>query len=235
MLSKPLWGVIVAAGRGERTGALRPKQYHPLAGRLVLDWAVDAMLQTPQLQGLMLVLAEDDETWQNSPLVNEARIHTTIGGMERSDSVIAGLRALQRSGAGDEDRVLIHDAARPAVDVADIQRLIEAVGDDPQGGLLAVPVRDTLKRAGEDARAASTVDRKALWQAMTPQLFPLGALLDALTASSDIAPTDESQAMERAGWQPRLVEGSPQNIKYTYPEDLAWLESIILNRKEARE
>lgn len=231
--NNPVWGLIVAAGRGQRTGSDAPKQYHTVAGRRVLDWSVDVLLGTPQLQGLMLVLAADDQAWQQSEWVTHARVKTTTGGAERSDSVVAGLRALQRDwGAADADRVLVHDAARPAVSSLDIQNLIAAVGDDPNGGLLSVPVRDTIKRATPDTRVAETVDRSELWQAQTPQLFPLFSLLQALTAPGSAPPTDESQAMERAGWAPRLIPGSPRNIKYTYREDLPWLASILTEGNE---
>lgn len=226
-----LWGLIVAAGRGTRAGQGAPKQYHALAGRRVIDWSVDALLQTPQLQGLMLVVAAEDAAWQQSDWASDERVKTTIGGTERSDSVIAGLRALQKDcGAADADRVLVHDAARPAVSSDDIQVLIERVASDPNGGLLAAPVRDTVKRAGTASRVGETVARDGLWQAMTPQLFPLGSLLAALSKSADTAPTDESQAMERAGWQPLLVPGSPQNLKYTYQQDLLWLTGILAGK-----
>ncbi len=223
-----LWGLIVAAGRGERTGQGAPKQYHPLAGRRVIDWSVDALLQTPRLQGLMLVVAAEDTVWQQCDWALDKRVKTTIGGAERSDSVVAGLRALQQDcGAADSDRVLVHDAARPAVSAGDIHNLIDRVGGDPHGGLLAAPVRDTIKRSGAETRVSETIAREGLWQAMTPQLFPLASLLAALTVHNDTAPTDESQAMERAGWQPQLIPGSPQNVKYTYQQDLAWLECIL--------
>ncbi len=230
-----LWALIVAAGRGERTGGDQPKQYHQLAGRMVLDWSLQALLQTPNLQGLMLVVAAGDTAWRQCQWASDPRLKTATGGAERCESVVAGLQALKRDcGAENGDWVLVHDAARPAITPSDIKKLIEAVNGNPNGGLLAAPVRDTLKRAGSDGNVAETVNRNGLWQAMTPQLFPLAHLLTALCSDQATPPTDEAQAMERAGWQPQLVPGSPQNIKYTYQEDLAWLAHLLANKAGAK-
>lgn len=223
MSERRLWGVMAAAGAGLRAGDARPKQYHQLADRAVLAWSLDALLAVPDMAGIMLALAPGDHQAAALPAAEDPRVHTCTGGADRAASVQAALRALTGIGAADTDRVLVHDAARPAVAVADIQRLIQAVGDDPDGGLLACPVRDTLKRSDDEGRVAETVAREGLWQAMTPQLFPLGRLQAALESVGE-GVTDEAQAMEHSGANPRLVPGSLANLKYTYPDDALLLE-----------
>ncbi len=218
---------MVAAGQGLRMGSAAPKQYHALGGKAVIDWSAEQLLSLKGLSGLMLVVADGDTVWQQRPWANHPKLMTAVGGAQRSDSVLAGLLALRRVGAQVQDRVLVHDAARPAVSMTDIQRLIDAVGEDINGGLLAVPVRDTLKRMNAAGAVAETVNRDGLWQALTPQLFPLGALTTALEATPQTPATDEAQAMERMGYHPRLVEGSAENIKYTYPGDAALLEAVL--------
>ncbi|MFP5507268.1 MAG: 2-C-methyl-D-erythritol 4-phosphate cytidylyltransferase, partial [Gammaproteobacteria bacterium] len=150
------------------------------------------------------------------------------GGAERADSVLNALQVL-RERAADDDWVLVHDAARPCVRADDLRRLIDALRDDPVGGLLAVPVRDTMKQATDDGRCAATVDRSRLWHALTPQMFRLGALRAALIAAhtDGIAVTDDASALEHAGQRPRLVEGHADNIKITRPEDLALAEFFL--------
>ncbi|MEX0386173.1 2-C-methyl-D-erythritol 4-phosphate cytidylyltransferase [Spiribacter onubensis] len=234
-MNSPLyWGLVAAAGQGRRMARDDlPKQYHRLAGRSVLAWSVDALRQVSGMAGVMVVRARgDDSDWARLGLDSATDVRSCRGGHTRQASVLAGLEALRAWGAADGDRVLVHDAARPAVTAAAIQRLIEAVGDDRDGGLLAVPVRDTLKRADEHGRVSETADRTGLWQAMTPQLFPLGRLRDALVACADMAVTDEAQAMERGGARPRLVIGDPANIKYTYPDDARWLEHALQDQRK---
>jgi len=224
-----LWGLIAAAGAGERIGGPVPKQYHQLGGQTVLAWSLQAILAVPALQGVMVVTARSDAGEKSLAEATDPRIHGCPGGATRVESVSAGLRALRDLGATDQDRVLVHDAARPAVQTADIVRLVEAVDDNPDGGLLAVPVRDTLKRADDRGRVADTVSRASLWQAMTPQLFPLGRLIDALEFSQrqQTEVTDESQAMEQIGASPLLVQSPMTNIKYTWESDRRWLETIL--------
>lgn len=225
-----LWGLIAAAGVGQRMDSEGPKQYHRIAGRTVLGWSIDALLGMPDVTGVMVVRSADDRYFEAVLPSGDSRCSDCVGGAQRQASVRAGLAALRHWGADADDRVLVHDAARPAVRRDDIRRLIEHVADDPDGGLLAAPVRDTLKRADRDGRIASTPSREALWQAMTPQLFPLGRLESALAMAADDAVTDEAQAMERLGARPRLVTGDPGNIKYTYPQDAYWL-AWALGRK----
>ena len=220
-----LWVVIPAAGICSRMRADRPKQYLQLAGRTILEHTLDCFLDHPRLKGLVLSLAADDPFWPALPCATDPRIQRVEGGAERADSVLAGLLRLVELGAQEGDWVLVHDAARPNLARSDLDRLLAELADDPVGGLLAVPARDTLKRIGADGRVAETVDRSLIWQAYTPQMFRFAALhralADALVAG--VAVTDEASALEWAGQAPRLVEGRADNLKITRPEDLEWL------------
>jgi 2-C-methyl-D-erythritol 4-phosphate cytidylyltransferase len=223
-----LWCVVPAAGRGARFGAERPKQYAALAGQPLLVWTLQRLAASRDIAGLMVVLAEHDTLWPGIESGGGKPVLTTIGATERSGSVLAGVRALPA--AVEAGRyVLVHDAARPCVRSADIARLVgeaSAAG----GGLLAAPLRDTLKRADGDLRVAATEPREACWRALTPQLFRRGELTAALehAAGLGIAITDEAMAMERMGHRPLLVEGADSNIKVTTPADLALAEYLLL-------
>ncbi|HCJ29827.1 MAG TPA: 2-C-methyl-D-erythritol 4-phosphate cytidylyltransferase [Pseudomonas sp.] len=220
------WVVIPAAGVGSRMRADRPKQYLPLAGKTIIEHTLDCFLGHPGLQGLVVSLAAKDPYWSGLCCANDPRIYRADGGAERSDSVLAGLRHLAELGAGDNAWVLVHDAARPNLSRQDLDKLLTELADDPVGGLLAVPARDTLKRVGIDGRVSETIDRSVIWQAFTPQMFRLGALRDALAGAleADAAVTDEASALEWAGHHPKLIEGRADNLKVTRPEDLQWLE-----------
>ncbi len=220
------WTVIPAAGVGSRMGADRPKQYLPLAGKSVIEHTLSCFLDHPGLLGLVVGLAADDPYWASLDCAKDPRIQRADGGAERADSVLAGLNRLSELGARDGDWVLVHDAARPNLSRQDLDKLLAELGDDPVGGLLAVPARDTLKRAGADGRVVETIDRSVIWQAFTPQMFHLGALRDALTNALEAgaAVTDEASALEWVGFSPRLIEGRSDNLKITRPEDLQWLQ-----------
>ena len=219
------WVVIPAAGVGSRMQADRPKQYLPLGGRCLIEHTLDCFLDQPGLRGLVVCLSMEDGWWPDLPCASNPRITRTAGGKERADSVLNGLNELLALGAAEGDWVLVHDAARPNLAESDLHKLLHTLKDDAVGGLLAMPVRDTLKLAGPDGRVSSTPDRSLFWQAYTPQMFRLGALRsalsDALAAGATI--TDEASAMEWAGQAPRLVEGRSDNIKVTRPEDLEYL------------
>ncbi|WP_438283160.1 2-C-methyl-D-erythritol 4-phosphate cytidylyltransferase [Pseudomonas alabamensis] len=227
-MSQPLprfWAVVPAAGVGARMAADRPKQYLTVAGRTVLEHTLACFLDHPALLGVVVSLADHDPYWPHLACATDGRIRRAAGGRERADSVLNALQVLQEQGAADEDWVLVHDAARPNLARSDLDRLLSMLADDPVGGLLAVPARDTLKRAGADGRVSATLDRSTVWQAFTPQMFRLGmlhrALADCLVAQ--VMVTDEASAIEWAGQAPRLIEGRGDNLKVTRPEDLDWL------------
>jgi 2-C-methyl-D-erythritol 4-phosphate cytidylyltransferase len=222
---RALWCVVPAAGRGARFGSGIPKQYLTLAGKPMLLRTIEALTAHPRIAGVVVVIAADDRHWQD--VAGPKPVMTTTGGDKRADSVLAGLRAV-RGKVGDDDFVLVHDAARPCVRADDISRLIE-LGIPAGGALLAAPVRDTLKRSGARQRVEATEPRDARWRALTPQLFRLAELIGALESAfaAGITITDEAMAMEHAGHRPLLVEGSESNIKVTTQDDLALAEFLI--------
>jgi len=219
------WAVIPAAGVGARMAADRPKQYLLLGGLTILEHSLLCFLDHPCLKGIVVSLAVDDPYWPTLPCALDSRIQRVAGGKERADSVLNALLHLHANGADDNDWVLVHDAARPNLSRADLDNLLGELAHDPVGGLLAVPAKDTLKRADANGRVSETVDRSLIWQAYTPQMFRLGALHRALADSlvSNVPITDEASAIEWAGQSPRLIEGRADNIKVTRPEDLEWL------------
>ncbi|MBX9714401.1 MAG: 2-C-methyl-D-erythritol 4-phosphate cytidylyltransferase [Pseudomonadaceae bacterium] len=225
MSTPDFWVVIPAAGVGARMLADRPKQYLALAGRCLLEHTLDCFLDHPGLKGLVVSLAAEDPYWPTLACSHDPRISRAEGGAERADSVLQGLLRLTELGATEHDWVLVHDAARPNLSRFDLDRLLTELAADPVGGLLAVPVRDTLKRASADGRVAHTVDRSQIWQAYTPQMFRFGVLQRALAEAlvAEVAITDEASAIEWAGQAPRLIEGLADNLKVTRPEDLEWL------------
>lgn len=227
-----LWFVVPAAGASRRVGAATPKQYLDLLGRTVLEHSLRVLLSHAGVAGGVVALAAHDEGWSRLPAGLRSRVWTARGGEERCHSVLAGLAAL--AGAGDDDWVLVHDAARPCLAAADLERLVATCRDDAVGGLLAVPVADTVKRAGADGRVAETVRREGLWRAQTPQMFRLGLLRRALESAigAGEAPADEATAVERLGLRPLLVEGSPFNIKITHPADLEFAARVLVARAQ---
>lgn len=226
------WAVVPAAGSGRRMGAAIAKQYLPLRGRPLLAHALAPLLATPRIEAVVLVVAPDDDRW-HEVVPEGARLLTATGGAERCHSVLNGLAQLEGRAAA-EDWVLVHDAARPCLAHGELEALFRELADDPVGGLLAVPLADTLKAADERHRVARTVPREGLWRALTPQMFRFGllraALRDAVTAG--VLVTDEAAAMEHAGHRPALVAGRAANIKVTGPEDLALAEAVLRGREE---
>ena len=224
--------MVPAAGGGSRLGADRPKQYVALRGRPILLHTLDRLASYPRLRGILLGIAADDAYW---PALNSSvpkLIGTYVGGAQRAQTVLNGLQVLDQH-AGPEDWVLVHDAARPCLRHADIDRLLAAVSGYADGGLLALPLSDTLKRAGDDNAVSETVTRTGLWRALTPQAFPIAALRHALDVAlrAGIEITDEASAMEYTGAHPRLVPGHADNIKITLPGDLA-LAELYLREQE---
>ncbi len=225
------WAVIPAAGLGRRMGSGLPKQYLELDGRPVIDHAVERMLLHPRLDGLVIALREDDAWWPDTEFADHPDVMRVAGGAERCHSVQNALEALAAR-ADPDDWVLVHDAARPCVRRADVTRLVDTLAGDPVGGLLGVPLHDTVKRTDEAGRVVATVPRDNLWRAFTPQMFRLGVLRDALRAAIDagVPVTDEASAIERAGHAPRLVEGHADNLKITRLGDLE-LAAFFLARQ----
>lgn len=211
----------------------RPKQFMRLAGRTVIEHALRPFLEHPGLLGAVVVLNPSDAYWGTLPAAQDSRIWTVTGGAERCQSVFNGLVSL-RERARDEDWVLVHDAARPCLSRSDLDRLLMTAGTCPAGGLLATPVRDTLKRADGAEHVRDTVDRSDVWHALTPQMFRFTLLYEALARalSGKQAITDEASAVEALGLAPRLVTGRADNIKITVPEDLT-LAEYFLTRTEA--
>ena len=233
MSTPRLWAVVPAAGLGRRMGREIPKQYLQLGSRTVLEHSLAALDAIGTLAGMVVALAADDPYWPKLSLTLTCPLFAAPGGAERAESVLNALEVLHGQ-AAEHDWVLVHDAARPCVRGDDLARLIADLRDDPVGGLLAVPVRDTMKRADADQRCAATVDRSQLWHALTPQMFRLGALRQVLRAAqaAGISVTDDASAMEFAGLRPRLIEGHADNLKITRPEDLALAEFYL--RQQAR-
>jgi 2-C-methyl-D-erythritol 4-phosphate cytidylyltransferase len=227
MSAPTLWCVVPAAGRGTRVGGDCPKQYLPLAGRPLIAHTLERLAAHPRIAGLLVTLAAGDAHWSGIDTLNGKPVLTAIGGAERSDSVLAGIDALPASvGAG--DFVLVHDAARPCVRLADIGKLIELAGA-ADGGLLGAPLRDTLKRANTAGRSELTEPRDLRWRAFTPQMFRRGQLAMALREAvrRGVNVSDEAMAMERVGFAPLLVEGAEDNIKVTTAADFALAEFLL--------
>ena len=226
--STKCWGVIPAAGTGSRMASDIPKQYLPLAGATVLEHSLAALLNCDLIESVVVALSPDDEHAAAISGLHNARVLMVEGGRQRSDSVLAGLKALEHL-AAPGDWVLVHDAARPCVSQQDISSLVRAVIDENVGGILAAPVVDTVKRAGGDNRVRETLPRERLWRAQTPQMFRLGSLRSALENAKlngyDV--TDEASAMELAGESVQLITGASSNLKITQPQDLSLAEFYL--------
>ncbi len=222
------FALVPAAGVGARLAAAVPKQYLLAAGRPLLWHAVASLLAHPAIGRVAVVLHPQDERFEQQPWgqMGERIMALRCGGASRAESVRNGLSALGDDLA-DDDWVLVHDAARPCLDVELLEGLIDTLDGDAVGGLLAVPVADTLKRSDANQRIVRTEAREGLWRAQTPQMFRYGLLARALGAADLPNVTDEASAVEALGLSPRLVQGSERNIKVTYPEDLALAELIL--------
>ena len=224
--------LIPCAGTGSRAGTAQPKQYQLLAGRPMVMHTVAALASVPQIaSGWVIVSPADRFDWPDADWPAHF-VRERCGGESRAQSVFNGLQAMRQAGVDGQDWVLVHDAARCLVQPAEVARLIEACADDAVGGLLAVPLPDTLK-SERDGRVTGTLPREHRWLAQTPQMFRWQTLHQALaqTAASGFAGiTDEASAIEQLGLRPRLVQGSAQNFKVTYPADFSLAESILRSR-----
>ncbi len=229
-MPKPLRyiALIPAAGAGTRSGHDVPKQYLRLGERTMLEHSIHAMLADSRIDQVFVVVGPSDERWRTIEIDTERVEFLPVGGPSRAESVRNGLIAISAR-TGDNDRVLVHDAARPCLGEGELARLIDEVGDDDRGGLLAVPLTDTLKR-GEDGQVVATLEREGLWCAQTPQMFRFASLRAALGAASLDGVTDEASAIERNGNFPLLVLGSPTNIKVTTEQDLTLACAILAQR-----
>ena len=223
--NKQFWAVIPAAGAGKRMAADRPKQYLPFENKTVIETSLNRLLSHDSIMGAVVSLDQNDAYWDDLAYAHEKTLLRANGGSERCDSVLNALLALKdhlQDQSINDVWVLVHDAARPCVRNDDLTQLIEQASYDDNGGLLALPVRDTMKRQQDNNRIQTTVDRSGLWHALTPQMFKLPLLIDALQDAFDkgLHVTDDASAMELAGYSPLLVEGCEDNIKITRPFDL---------------
>jgi len=235
--SKPRrFALIAAAGASARFGGPEPKQYVLLAGKPLLARTIAALNGSVVLETVFVVLADDDTLYDERVGEIAGIVPLRCGGRTRAESVRNGLTAISDRVTA-EDWVLVHDAARPCIDVATLNRLLHELEDEPIGGLLAIPLADTLKRSetGAGLRCAGTEARTGLWCAQTPQMFRYAILNRALRQADLSAITDEAQAVEALGLKPRLVQGSPANIKVTYPDDLELAAAILAQRQRNRE
>lgn len=224
--------LIPCGGTGSRAGAGMPKQYRLIAGEPMVAWTLHALGQISPVHQVLTVIAADDQHFETLPVATH--LTARCAGPTRAETVLNGLKHLLAQGADTQDWVLVHDAARCLVTPEQINVLIDECIDDPVGGLLALPLPDTLKSERE-GRVHETVSRADKWLAQTPQMFRMGALRDALIDGLDrdaASVTDEASAMEMRGLRPKLVRGSAQNFKVTYPEDFALAEAILLSRKK---
>ncbi|AMC35729.1 2-C-methyl-D-erythritol 4-phosphate cytidylyltransferase [Janthinobacterium sp. B9-8] len=221
---KRMIALIPAAGSGSRMVSATPKQYLDLAGKPLIWHTLCALAKVSELDRIVVVISPEDEWWESFDWREFKRLEVLrCGGASRAESVLNGLRALQ----GPDDWVLVHDAARPCLDPALVSQMIAELANHPVGGILAVPVADTLKLAQAGQHIAHTHPRDGLWQAQTPQMFRVAQLAHALAIGMGPDITDEASALEKLGLQPKLIMGSPWNLKVTYPQDLRLAELIL--------
>lgn len=231
------WCIVPAAGLGLRMGADIPKQYLSIEGKTIIEHCVERLASHSLVEKVVVVIGPDDLIWLQTPLADHPKVMATRGGAERVHSVLNGLNMLAGL-ADDNDWVLVHDAVRPCVRLSDISKLIEsfeALDEGEVGGLLGCPVQDTIKQVSGPLQVEKTVDRSDLWRAFTPQMFRYGQLKQALqnALEQEQAITDESSAMELAGYQPKLIRGASDNIKITTKNDLS-LARLIIQQQSLR-
>ncbi len=227
--------IIPAAGAGSRMGDVLPKQYLRLAGKPMIAHTIQVFFNHPRIASIHLALNPLDEFWRSLTLepISKLKLHYT-GGESRAATVLNTLNAIDVAhGVDNDDWILVHDAARPGLTHQMLDKLLSELEHDPVGGLLALPLADTLKQSDAFNHVAKTIPRTQLWQAQTPQMFRFSLLKQALTAYKGQS-TDEAEAIEALGLQPKLVQGELRNLKVTYPQDLALLEALLLseNHKE---
>jgi len=218
--------VIPAAGIGNRMETAIPKQYLPISGKPMISYSIQTFFASPRIASIHLALSPEDYFWRNLELAANSRLqlHYT-GGETRAQTVLNTLYAM-KSQVDVDDWILVHDAARPGLTLALLDTLLDSLENDAVGGLFALPLADTLKQSNADDRVKTTIPRDGLWQAQTPQMFRYRLLTNALE-NFDGVPTDEAQAIESLGFEPKLVTGSLRNMKVTYPQDMALMELFI--------
>lgn len=237
MMVKKAWVVIPAAGVGKRMRANKPKQYLRLLNKTVLEHTLNCFLNHQLIAGIVVVVSDGDEYWSGITLpATDKAMHLASGGSERMHSVLNGLQLLDKLGVERDTWILVHDAARPCLTQAEITKLIYELQHDSVGGILALPVRDTMKREKETTgKILHTENREGLWHALTPQMFRLGMLEQALSQGikESLSITDEASAMEAAGYQPKLVEGLASNLKITRASDMPLAEFFLTKQMSA--
>jgi len=232
VVEQKFWVIIPAAGIGARMNADCPKQYLKLNGKTVLEHTLDCFIHHPRISGVIVAIAEHDKYWPDLHFKTERPVITVKGGEERCHSVLNAMQGLDEL-AEDSDWVLVHDAARPCLHKDDLDKLLITMATHPVGGLLGVPVHDTIKKTDSVNVVDATVDRENLWRALTPQMFRYGMLRSALSNAlkQGHLVTDDASAIEHVGYAPLMLEGSADNIKITRPEDLALAEFYLRQRK----
>jgi 2-C-methyl-D-erythritol 4-phosphate cytidylyltransferase len=214
-----VWAIVPAAGIGMRVGGKTPKQYLKIGEKTMIEHSLAVLCAHPKIAGVMVALDAADTHWPHLREVNEKPVCVCVGGATRAASVANALDMLLQMGVSSDTFVAVHDAARPCLQLKDLTAVLNAALCDEVGALLAVPVVDTIKRVDAQLRVHETLDRGAIWCAQTPQVFRIGPLNEALTRNPTA--TDEAQAMELAGWVPKLVPGSVRNLKITRADDFA--------------
>ncbi len=231
-ISHPFWFIVPAAGIGRRFGGERPKQYLSLGDKTVIEQTLQKLLGFVHCRGVIVAISEEDQYWSQLEVASHPLIQKVVGGAERSHSVLNALESISDI-AGENDWVLVHDAARPCVDEMHIAQMLSELDGHKVGGLLALRVADTIKQANVADEVEATLDRSRLWQAQTPQMFRYQLLSDSLkqALSVGVTITDEASAIEWRGMKPKLIEGSCRNLKITRPEDLQLAQFYLQQAK----
>ncbi|MDI1309621.1 MAG: 2-C-methyl-D-erythritol 4-phosphate cytidylyltransferase [Methylotenera sp.] len=218
--------IIPAAGTGSRMGADAPKQYLNLHGKTLIEHVIKVFDQSIRISSIHILINQEDEHWRSAYLHSSSKLQVHYCGADtRAGTVLNGLEVI-KSQVEDDDWILVHDAARPGLSNVLLNQLLNTLENDAVGGLLAMPLADTLKRADDEQRVSATIPRNNLWQAQTPQMFRYVTLRKALTEFNG-TPTDEAEAIEALGLKPKLVTGELRNLKVTYPQDLAVLSALL--------
>ncbi|MEM6998785.1 MAG: 2-C-methyl-D-erythritol 4-phosphate cytidylyltransferase [Pseudomonadota bacterium] len=222
------WIVIPAAGVGKRMETNKPKQYISVDNKTIIEHAINCFIDREEIESIVVAISETDDYWPELEIASHNKVVTVAGGAERYNSVFNGLSELKNK-ADENDWVLVHDAVRPCLSQSAIDRLMIKLRTHDIGGILAMPCRDTMKRANSANEIVNTVERESLWHAQTPQMFKYGKLFSAIekVLNEDILITDEAMAMELVGYKPILVEGHQENIKITHKDDLQFLEQYL--------